>query len=73
MNRSEIEFGKIIIDFPDSHKDIAEGLKDAIINEFSEQENKTEEEDYGCVIGQHQNYYSPIFHDEEEEDEMQSM
>ncbi len=44
MNRSEIELGKIIIDFPDSHKDIAEGLKNAIINEFSEQENKAEED-----------------------------
>ena len=25
------------------------------------------DEDYGCVIGQHQDYYSPIFHNEEEE------
>ena len=31
------------------------------------------DEDYGCVIGQHQDYYSPIFHDEEDDDEMSSM
>ena len=31
------------------------------------------DEDYGCVVGQHQDYYSPIFHDEEDDDEMSSM
>ena len=37
---SEIKLGKIIIEFPDSHKDVAEGLRDAIINELSEQEKE---------------------------------
>ena len=31
------------------------------------------DEDYGCVIGQHQDYYSPIFHDKEDDNEMSSM
>lgn len=33
---SQITVGKVIIDFPDSHKDIAEGLKDAITEELSD-------------------------------------
>tara|TARA_B110000046_G_scaffold123847_1_gene130354 strand:- start:1600 stop:1809 length:210 start_codon:yes stop_codon:yes gene_type:complete len=33
---SQITVGKVIIDFPDSHKDVAEGLKDAITEELSD-------------------------------------
>jgi hypothetical protein len=33
---SQITVGKVIIDFPDSHKDFAEGLKDAITEELSD-------------------------------------
>ena len=31
---SQITVGKVIIDFPDSHKDFAAGLKDAITEEL---------------------------------------
>ena len=33
---SEIKMGKIIIDFPDSHKDVAKGLADRIAEELSD-------------------------------------
>ena len=33
---SQITVGKVIIDFPDSHRDFAEGLKDAITEELSD-------------------------------------
>lgn len=41
---SEITVGKIIIDFPDSHKHIAEGLKDKIVEELSDRHDSDEEE-----------------------------
>ena len=33
---SQITVGKVIIDFPDSHKDFAEGLKDAITEDLTD-------------------------------------
>jgi len=33
---SQITVGKVIIDFPDSHKDFAEGLKDAIAEDLND-------------------------------------
>ena len=46
---SEIKMGKIIIDFPDSHKDVAEGLADRIAEEL---ENYKDEP----TVGQWQDY-----------------
>jgi hypothetical protein len=43
---SQITVGKVIIDFPDSHKDIAEGLKDAITEELSD---KSSEDSWVCI------------------------
>ena len=37
---SEIKIGKIIIDFPDSHKDVAEGLADRIAEELENHKDK---------------------------------
>jgi|TARA_B110000858_G_C17375765_1_gene281559 hypothetical protein len=37
---SEIKIGKIIIDFPDSHKDVAEGLADRIVEELENHKDK---------------------------------
>jgi len=33
---SQITVGKVIIDFPDSHRDFAEGLKDAIAEDLND-------------------------------------
>jgi len=41
---SEIKMGKIIIDFPDSHKDVAKGLADRIAEELSDRHDSDEEE-----------------------------
>ena len=46
---SEIKIGKIIIDFPDSHKDVAKGLADRIAEEL---ENYKDEP----TVGQWQDY-----------------
>lgn len=46
---SEITVGKIIIDFPDSHKDVAKGLADRIAEEL---ENYKDEP----TVGQWQDY-----------------
>ena len=44
MSRSEITLGKIIIDFPDSHKDVAEGLRDKIAEELEDRHDSDAEE-----------------------------
>ena len=44
MSRSEITLGKIIIDFPDSHKDVAEGLRDKIVEELEDRHDSDAEE-----------------------------
>lgn len=55
MSRSEITLGKIIIDFPDSHKDVAEGLRDKIAEELEDSLNNYKDNSHG-VVGQWQDY-----------------
>mgnify|MGYP003144635744 CR=1 FL=1 len=38
---SQITVGKVIIDFPDSHRDFAEGLKDAITEDLTDVVNES--------------------------------